>query len=637
MNPEAVAVGVATELSKEYLNNAASGLSKVAKNAFQRYFTNFEKHLAQMYLRNKHVKILSSKDEPVDFEEIYVNSLFKCATGEFHDNEVVDFVLSNKRAVVSANGGAGKTFLMRHLWMTIFNKKESRVPIFIELRRLNSLSTYDIESFIRATAFGTDALSAETFKYFCEQGQFIFALDGFDEVVREKRNELEKQIISLSQKYPKCGLIVSGRPDDRFDGWQTFTTFRAVPFDYGRFKNLIEKIPFDRQIKKSFLGVASEKFFDKHESFLSNPLLAIMMLLTFRDNAEIPTRLSTFYENCFATLYSQHDALKESYHRKRSLDQATFKRTFSVFCLFTYIEDKFSLNEDEFIEFLEKTKSYLKVDIPTEGIEHDFLETVNLLVKDGRNYSFIHRSFQEYFSAYCVTSIVTEKNQELLELFARRRYDQTFLLAYESHPEFVEDTYLIPKYRALAEAGCVVSEESRTEPFLATAQSGLSYTVGAMAVDSRLRGRRVGGLTKLELTWNKDFEGFFLAALRTMVGERAALEFTSTAFDGVDRVIKLLESFPQKGIRVAKGVEVFCTVSFTSSAPHVSFSYSKEYKRPPASAARVQDSLKEELEKSGQKFERLLAANWRTIQSKMAAIEADQQRKKATISDFFDL
>lgn len=234
INPEAVAAAVATDLTKEALKEISKGLTAKTKDIFDRFFPRFEDHLSRMYARNSKVKIITSKETPIPFDDIYVSSNFEIGGEPHSDRQVLELVEDNKRAVVSANGGAGKTFLMRFLWLEFFKAKK-RIPIFVELRTLNKLSNVELSSFIRSSAFGADRFSAGAFSNFCEKGVFVFILDGFDEVNREKRHDLESQILNFSKEYSSCGIIVSGRPDDRFDGWQGFCTVRAVPFDFQKF------------------------------------------------------------------------------------------------------------------------------------------------------------------------------------------------------------------------------------------------------------------------------------------------------------------------------------------------------------------------------------------------------------------
>jgi hypothetical protein len=506
----AIAADVSTQLAKDFIKSTFGAASEKIKLTYETTFTDFTAHLAEAHRKIANVKIITSKDTPVDFKSIFVASDYSSNDVNVDDNYVLAEIIKGKRCVISGNGGAGKTFAMRNFWMRIFEGKYAKAPILVELRKLNTLSSYDIINFIRANAFGAKAPSERAFEHFCEQGSFILLLDGFDEVVREKREELERQILRLADTYKNCGLVVSGRPDDRFDSWSQFHTFKTQPLDYDQFRSLISKVPFDGDIKKAFLDVAKSDFFKKHNTFLSNPLLSLMMLLTFRDNAEIPSRLSTFYENCFSTLYSQHDALKESFNRKKSLDQLQFKRAFSAFSLATYLKGKFAFDGAEFIEFIEKAKAMAGLSISNDDLMHDFLESVNLLVKDGLQYTFIHRSFQEFFAAFCLTNVVSAKHEEILRAFARRYYDGALRLAYEIQPQMVEEKLIFPKYNLLKKAGLPRRLNSK-KPFFAVAKAGVQFHAHASVLTSPKNLDCTVALEGLSGEFNSDYEEFSAA------------------------------------------------------------------------------------------------------------------------------
>ena len=139
-----------------------------------------------------------------------------------------------------------------------------------------------------------------------------------------------------------------------------------------------------------------------------------MMMMTYHDNAEIPTKLKTFYENAFSTLYSWHDAQKDSWSRPRCLGIDAFKKFFYTFCLFSYYQQDFVFSEDLLRSYVKKSLAYQGIDVAIDDVIRDITETVNLMQLDGLQYVFIHRSFQEYFCAYCITSVISEKTHEFL-------------------------------------------------------------------------------------------------------------------------------------------------------------------------------------------------------------------------------
>ena len=78
---------------------------------------------------------------------------------------------------------------------------------------------------------------------------------------------------------------------------------------------MINKLNYEINIKNKFQSNFDIIFRD-HKSFASNPLLLILMLMTYAEYSAIPAKVSLLYERIFDMLYSSHDATKFGYHRR---------------------------------------------------------------------------------------------------------------------------------------------------------------------------------------------------------------------------------------------------------------------------------------------------------------------------------
>jgi len=124
---------------------------------------------------------------------------------------------------------------------------------------------------------GSSNVQFSDFQRSLAQGYFALVLDGFDEIEPSSRSNIEKQILDISRQYEKVPIIVSGRPDERFNAWDEFYIYNVCPMSYDSTKQLIINSDYDSDVKKQFLKKLTPDFFSKHESFLSIPLLAIML------------------------------------------------------------------------------------------------------------------------------------------------------------------------------------------------------------------------------------------------------------------------------------------------------------------------------------------------------------------------
>ena len=410
-----------------------------------------KEHCERTFQRCTKIKTLLSRDEPIDMLQQYVNTRFRVKRrGKermIDDYDAITEIEEKRRATVVGTAGCGKTIFMRYLWVSLFTSIDAHIPIFVELRRLNSMSTLDLESVIFHSIVPTqEKIDIASFQSWIGHGRFTFILDGVDEIAADKRDKVQEQILKLCVKSSDNIVIVSGRPDDRFDSWQEFSVFRIELLNKQQVVQLIEKIDFDLSVKRKFIDAIEKGLYAKHRDFLSSPLLASMMLLTCQHYAEIPEKIHVFYELAYATLFSKHDALKEAFKREKytGLSIDIFKRQLSCFCIITYKDEKFSFNEADLLDYIRKSALLSDIPFKAEDFMKDLLESVCLLQQDGLEIGFSHRSFQEYFAAVYLVNMHQEKLSALLPQLARRGTDSVFTMMNDMNHDLFEFTYVIP-------------------------------------------------------------------------------------------------------------------------------------------------------------------------------------------------
>ena len=155
---------------------------------------------------------------------------------------------------------------------------------------------------------------------------------------------------------------MSSRPDTDLEAWQQFVTAELQPLTLDRACDLVKPLPYDDEIKEKFLEDLQTELFKKHKSFLSNPLLLSIMLLTYGQSAHIPDKLNVFYSQAYEALFERHDALKGGFQRQRRtvLDIQEFARVFSAFCLQTYDKTEFQFTRTSALQYVEASKSIVR-------------------------------------------------------------------------------------------------------------------------------------------------------------------------------------------------------------------------------------------------------------------------------------
>lgn len=397
------------------------------------------------------------RDEPQYLEEFYIPTSLFVSSPRRSRERIARANLDSLRAVgphiiVDGNGGSGKTVFMRYLMLDSIERGVA-YPVLIELRRLNDDHGLSLEGAIIDYMLENGfPLGEEYARRALRQGQLVLLLDGYDEVNFSRRKKLVNEIRSLATS-TECHIIISSRPDLTLEGWDQFSRVRMAPLELEEACELVGKISFDDddEVKGRFISSLRSGLFESHKSFLSNPLLLSIMLLTYGHSADIPRRFSSFYERAYIALFEKHDAYK-GYRREREtdLDISEFSSLFSAFSAITYDKGDFRFASTEAIEHAKLAKTLASVrNVPEEGFINDAKQAVCLLVDDGLDLAFVHRSFQEYFTAKYIQN-ADRKVQELLirrygsKSRAKYAVDNVLRYLYELSPTVVEELYLIP-------------------------------------------------------------------------------------------------------------------------------------------------------------------------------------------------
>lgn len=429
-----------------------TGVARSATSSAIASLSAYETYLVKTYNRVSTIKTFVDPSKPVSLLDHYTETKLSINYGDQSINEadLRALLQDGSKIVVSALAGYGKSVLMRFLALSFYENPAGRIPIFIELRDLNRTKNPDIISYIHSTYKQNSTLARDVFEKAMKAGSFVFFFDGYDELNYEHRKDVEDQILSLSLNFSQCPLIVSSRPDDKFNSWEKFVTYRIEPMALVQVRDLIKKLDYGSGVKKRFLDKLTTQMYQRHKSFLSTPLLATLMMLTYENNANIPEKMHLFYLRAYETLFEKHDTYKEQYERSRKsgmrIDQfATF---FSIFCFNSYLEERFEFSKVEILKYIEEAITYSGIDAKIEDVLFDLTESVCLLQLEGQSYSFVHRSFQEYFTAYFLSNCPSDFRDEFLDEYKLRPWDSCLPMLFDMSKDVIEADWVRPRIDA---------------------------------------------------------------------------------------------------------------------------------------------------------------------------------------------
>ena len=423
MDNNKILTDVTTTLIKDAISTGWDKVKKFfkdldAQQAIQ-YNTAYTNYLANTYDKNGKIKTLIYRRVPKELYSFYECIGVECDGKIIDTSSITRLIEESNKIIITGTGGIGKSILFRHLFLNTVDTT-AYIPVLIELRKFNAFEIKDIslyDAIYQSLCENGFRLEKEYFEASLKEGGYIILLDGFDEINRDKVSRVTSEVKSLSDKYNENKFLISSRPTDNFIGWNDFSEMTALPLTKEHALSLISKIEFDESVKTTFYNALKTSLFGRYESFASNPLLLTIMLLTFNNHASIPEKLNDFYEEAFSTLFNMHDATKDCYVRdiRSKLGCEDFKTIFAYICFKSYFAGEFEFSESRLRGYIQSAKEkFTSLQFSVDDFQEDLTLSVCMLIKDGLDYRFAHRSFQEYFAAWYTCKITDELQQKLL-------------------------------------------------------------------------------------------------------------------------------------------------------------------------------------------------------------------------------
>lgn len=392
-------VGIIDLFSKK----APSLLVEAVKNGEMVLNKGMPEYLKANYDKCETIRTLLKRDSPTLLEKVYQPHRFESNGKELTEAELHRSIgVDLKRTIVSGRAGNGKSVFLKKLFRESIESGATHYPIFFEFRNLASSEEKGLlNAIFKSISAYAEGFTQKQFEFGLRRGLFYLIIDALDEVPSHLRDSVTQEIAEISIKYPDCPLVITSRPSDEFIGWEGFHTAHLLPFNKKQCLSFIEKIDYHAEKKIEFLNFIRGDEYAKHQEFLSNPLLASMMLLTFDEYGDIPERKHVFYEKCFQVLLREHDSSKGKYRREfsSSLGYESLEEVFTYFCVFSYLDNLFTFNEAQVHAYISDALKAAGLEGDPAKICSDFVNSVTILQKDSGHFEFTHRSFQEFFFA----------------------------------------------------------------------------------------------------------------------------------------------------------------------------------------------------------------------------------------------
>lgn len=401
VDPLSTAIG--SSVAKSAVGKVAGDLYDAAKKELgasieewknRRYVNNLYKNIQAV----QKVKTLWQVDKEIKLGTFYYPPRVVIAD-EPRLVDQIDALPDRKNYVIQGTIGQGKSTFLRFLCVRQLMRSD-RIPIFLELRRLEPNQSFS--DFLRTglDALGFPPVTDALLDLYCRSGSIVLLLDGFDELDPSHVGRVVSSLETLTQRYASLQVIVTSRPDSGIERSAQFRVLRMAPLRPEDHEPFLEKIVTDEK-KRSQLLAAIKKSPSQITSLLTTPLMLTLLVLVYRAEQKIPTELSEFYEALFVTLISRHDKAKPGFTRKRfsRLSDRKLQQSFEAFAFLTRQSSLSVLSDDQFDEIATKAVHYVDTTCEPHEFRDDVTKVACLMMQEAQKYYFVHKSVQEFYAA----------------------------------------------------------------------------------------------------------------------------------------------------------------------------------------------------------------------------------------------
>lgn len=396
----------------------------------------FQDYLLESYEKLSFLSTVAFRKRKVLLKDVFVPLTIQ---SEGHEKQFTRLTLSDynekifnnsNKILITDTAGMGKSTLSKKLFLSCIDNNAG-VPILIELRRLSENKRI-IDEILEQLNPINEKVDRQFILDLIKRGDFIFFLDGFDEISISERSRVTSDIQKFVSKARKNKFILTSRPEEALSSFGDFFKFQINPLKTEEAFQLIRKYDANNKIADLLIAKIQEKEnFENIKEYLNTPLLVSLLFTAFEHKQRIPFKKHIFYRQVYDALFESHDLSKgDSFERDKfsklgSDEFHRLMRSFGFLCLKE--ENQIEFNRDALHEIVQRAIDLCgNLSVKPNELVKDLLITVPLFIKDGIYYKWSHKSLQEYFAAQFIYLDSKEKQSDLLKHISFHRDNTTF-------------------------------------------------------------------------------------------------------------------------------------------------------------------------------------------------------------------
>lgn len=400
----------------------------------------FQDYLTDSYATHSFIRTVVFQNRQKALDELYVPLTLTYRHGgpATTVDEYPKWLLETyRKLLISDTAGMGKSTLLKYILLTCV-RENAAVPVFIELRHLATKNCSLLELIYERLNPIDDTFDRGFIERLIKRGDFLFLLDGYDEISPERRAGVTEDVREFISKAGKNLFVMASRPETALASFPDFRAFKIRPLSDDESYALLRNYDPAGQTAEALIEAFADPRYVAIRDFLGNPLLVSLLFRSYDYKRQIPIKKHIFYRQVYDSLYESHDLTKGDafvHHKYSELDIDSFHRLLRGLGFITLKEGATEYDTDQILAFLREAKALLgDRSVGESQVLRDLTVTVPLFLRDGDYCAWGHRSLQDYFAAGYVCYDAKERQGDILsamvESHSFSRYENVLDLSF---------------------------------------------------------------------------------------------------------------------------------------------------------------------------------------------------------------
>jgi hypothetical protein len=399
----------AADTTKRALEALLGEIFEAGKGEFRQALKKWrsQKQLEKLRTRSleiRTVKTIWQVEKEVDLLEFYYPSKVKQSAHKSREIHKIDELPHDGNIILRGTVGQGKSIFLRYLAARELSEGQ-RIPVFVELRRVRGSERLVNCVVDELKNLGLDDADESLVAFLAKAGKLVLLADGFDEIAEAQTARLVEELEALGRRYAALRILVTARPQTAIEHSARFRVFDLAPLTSTELPQVVRRLCENEATAKAIVeGVRTG-----HQSvakLLSTPLMVALLVVHYRADQSIPENRVAFFKPLFMLLLQRHDRAKAGYvrERKSKLSDNKLNEFFNCFCFLARRDGLSILNRKAVAKLSSQAVLACNFQAEPEDVVHDIVTITCLMLHEGDEYRFVHKSVQEFHAACFVES-----------------------------------------------------------------------------------------------------------------------------------------------------------------------------------------------------------------------------------------